>query len=56
MKLSADYFLARADAAEAEREDDYRYIEPSESLAKSAALAEAQRDAERRRALTEDQP
>ncbi|WP_186442514.1 hypothetical protein [Lysobacter antibioticus] len=44
-RLTADYFLSQADAAAAQRADTYEYVQPSESLAKSAALAEAQREA-----------
>lgn len=44
-RLTADYFLSQADAAAAQRADTYEHVQPSESLAKSAALAEAQREA-----------
>lgn len=48
MKLTAAHFLSTAAAEQAIREENYDFfVPPSESLAKSAALADAQREAER---------
>lgn len=47
MKLSPSYFLDQAAAEEALLADNYDFfVVPTESLAKSAALGDAQRQAE----------
>lgn len=45
-RLTPEHFLSVAAAEAAQRADTYDYVEPSEELAKSAALEQARRETE----------